>query len=165
MMPSIRSDVAIGRRMKGREMFIRPVLSRWSWRLGASARSLARVRGRCLRIDLAALVEAVLAVDDDLLAGGEALADGGDAVLDFRDLDVADLDGHVRLDDEEIFAIGAALQRTRGDGDGILVDADDEPRVDELARPQRLVGVVERALEADRAGRRVDLVVDEGELA
>src|SRR6185437_11626242 len=107
---------------------------------------MAGVGGRRLRIDLAALVEAVLAVDDDLLAGAEALADGGDALLDLGDLDVADLDGHVRLDDEEILAIGAALQRPRRDGDRALVDADDEPRVDELAGPQRLLGVVEGGL-------------------
>src|ERR1700736_4153335 len=114
MMPSINSEVAIGRRMKGCETFMRPRLSRWSWGswgYRAGAASAARARRRGLGRDLASLIEPVLAVDDDLLAGAQPLGDGGDAVLALRPLDVADLDGHVRLDDEEVLAVGPPRPR------------------------------------------------------
>jgi hypothetical protein len=47
----------------------------------------------------------------------------------------------------------------------VAPDLRQEPDVDELTGPQRLVGILEAGLVDDRRGRRVDLVVDHRELA
>ena len=64
--------------------------------------------------DLGAGGEPQLADGDDLLAGREAAGDDGVVALGARDLDVAQLDGQVRLDDVDVLAGRAALHRADG---------------------------------------------------
>src|SRR5580692_2734998 len=123
--PSISSEVAIGRRMKGSEM------------LTCAYPPSARRSGGVLRLrfDPNAVGEAVLAVDDDVLAGLQPLADHGDAVLDGGDLDGAALDRVVLADDIGEIAVRSlldGLRRHRGDAAAHLQH---QAHVDERAGP------------------------------
>src|ERR1700683_4105575 len=105
--PNINSDVAIGRRINGSEMFIGEgsyVMLRAAD--GRSARgALLRVRHPHPR----PLGQPVLPVDDDLLADIEPFGDDREAVLHRSDLDRAPFDRVVGLDDIGVIAVRADL--------------------------------------------------------
>src|SRR5215467_8761898 len=109
-MPSISSDVAIGRRINGSEIFM-AVRKYWSAGGGDSARG-ARLRGGDPHPR--ALGQPVLPVDDNLFAGLQALADDRNAILHRGHLDAAPLDRVARLDHVDVFAVGPFLHRLRG---------------------------------------------------
>ncbi len=97
-MPSINSDVAIGRRMNGSEMFIGNG-SRFNdlrLRVGREAEWIAGDQPdagpSAMRTYAPSVQPVLLAIDDDFLARLEALADNGKAVLDRGDLDRTALD-------------------------------------------------------------------------
>ena len=145
-MPAMTSTVITGRRTKISAMFTTAC---------APLPTLTLVPGR----------EPQLADGDDLLARLQAARDDGVVALGARDLDVAQLDGHVGLDDVDVLAVRAVLHRRRRRDDGVLLLVQRQHDVDELPGPERLVGIRELGLELDRAGRHVGGVVDERELA
>src|SRR5215467_273464 len=115
--PSIISEVAMGRRIKGSEMLIGGRLLVWKKGGGVGRRPVRlspggarRVRARSW-VDASAVGQPVLSVDDDPLAGCEALCHDGNAVLDRGDLDGAPFDRIVRLDRVGVMAVRAALHR------------------------------------------------------
>src|SRR5271170_4898999 len=57
------------------------------------------------------------------------------------------------------------LDRGRWHERGVLVDADGQPGRDREARPERIVLVLELRLQPQRAGRGVDLIVGDSQLA
>src|SRR5882672_4644524 len=98
-MPAINSDVAIGRSMKGLEMFT-PSFPSGLFRSDAGSR---------FGVDADAGPQLVLPVDDHALAGAEAGIDQGNAVAQLRHGDRPQLDGGIRLDDVGIGTLRPAL--------------------------------------------------------
>ena len=81
------------------------------------------------------------------------------------DLDGTRLDGVVRRHDPGEQPLRSALDRGIGDGERIVASFDQHPRIDEFARPQRVVVIGEHRLEPDGGGRLVDGVVDQQQRA
>src|SRR5712671_2271718 len=115
--------------------------------------------------DMGARLQLVLSVDHDLLVALEAGINESLAIADLRDLDWADGHGAVWIDDVGVGSFRALLHDRGGYGQAVMPRIQEQPRVDELARPEplRLVGKIR--LELDRAGRLQDLVVDEAKRA
>src|SRR6267154_3080289 len=115
--------------------------------------------------DMGARLQLVLSVDHDLLVALEAGINESLAIADLRDLDWADGHGAVWIDDVGVGSFRALLHDRGGYGQAVMPRVDEQPRVDQLARPEplRLVGKIR--LELDRAGGLQDLVVDEAQLA
>src|SRR5580704_19610406 len=103
----------------------------------------------------------VLSVDYDLLVRLEAGIDQRLSVADLRDLDWAEFHGAVRIDDISVGSVRTLLHDRCGNGQAVMPCIEEQPRVDEFARPEpmRLVGKIR--LELDRASRLQDLVIDE----
>src|SRR5258708_15738972 len=122
----------------------------------------------CLAVqdrEMRAGLQLVLPVDHDLLVGLEAGINERLAVADLRDLDWADCHGAVRIDHVRVGSLRALLHDRCGNGQAVMPCIEEQPRVDELARPETMRGVGKIRLELDRAGRLQDLVVDEAERA
>ena len=100
-------------------------------------------------------------IGDDLLARSQARAEQGHVVFGLGDGDRPRLDRAVLLHHIGEAAVWPGLQRRRRYGHAVGHGLDDEVRIDELAGPQGLVGIREFRFELDRAGRLVDLIVDE----
>src|SRR5438034_6929979 len=113
--PSINSEVAIGRRMKGSEMLIGDhpdsATDRASATRGAASSRGSRCRrGRGRREPHAgALRQPELALDDNPLAERETLPDHGDAVLHRGHLYRAPLDRAVFLDHISVLPVRTVL--------------------------------------------------------
>ena len=73
-----------------------------------------------------------------------------------RDRDGPQLHRLVGLDDEHVLSLLAGLHRGRRHDDRVRIGRQRHDDVDELAGPEPAVLVRERALDADRAGRRID---------
>ena len=158
--PAIRSDVATGRRMNGREGFIS------SRSRGPSPRAGARERSRrACRLHFRARLQLVDSLGHHDFSRGEPFRDRGGVALREPHLDRARLDGLILLHHEHERGLRAALDRGVRHENDALERVDEEPRVHELVRKERVVGVREDRLELHRAGRRVDLVVHRRELA
>ena len=97
-----------------------------------------------------AWLQLVLSVDHDLLVGLEPGVDQRLAVADLRDLDRPRFDRAVGIDDIGVGSVRTLLHNRRRNGQAVMPGIDEQPRVDELARPQpvRLVGKIR--LELDR---------------
>src|SRR3954468_24001789 len=110
-MPSIRSDVAIGRRIKGSEILIALVpCGRGACACARTeAASSGRRRFRFGQPHARPVGQAILPIDDDFLARRKPFGDDGDAVLHRGDLYRAALDGVVVLDDIGIGAVRSVL--------------------------------------------------------
>ena len=112
-----------------------------------------------------ALLQRIHALEHDAFARREPFGDGDALALRHAERDLADRRLAVGLDDVDEGPERRALDRgRRHDGRGtqrrqLQVD------VDELVREQLVVGVLEDRPEADRAGRRVDLVVHRAQRA
>ena len=87
---------------------------------------------------------------DDRFGGGRAVHH-----------DVAELDGLIRLHDEDERPLLAGLHRRCRHHGGVLLRRELHRDVDELPRPEPAIGVGKRALDLDRAGRGVHGVVHE----
>ena len=103
----------------------------------------------------------VLSVDDDLLVGLEAGVDERLPLADLRDLDRADRDGAVRVDDVCVGALRTLLHDRCGNGQAVMPRVEEQPCVDELTRPQQMLLVRKLGSQPDRAGGLDDLVVDQ----
>lgn len=122
-----------------------------------------RGRGGALVAHPGALGQPELSFDDDAFAGLEALADDGALADHAGDLHRPHGSRHVGLHDIEIVAVLPHLEGGRRHGNRVLLGPQGRHDVHELARPQPAVGVGHRRLQRDRAGRGVDIVVDEGD--
>ena len=166
--PAIRSDVAIGRRMKGRDGLIGPAAPTRSRRPAPEESrspaprppcprptrraSASRPASRRVERHLRARLELVDAVDHDDLSGGDPLPDH--RVVALRELhgDVAHLDRGIGLDDVHEDVLRAALKRGRRDDHDPVEGVDEEARVHELVRIQAAGLVLEEGLDLDGAG-------------
>ncbi len=115
--------------------------------------------------DAAVRRELVLPVDDHLLVGGEPGIDQRLAAADLGDLDGTHLHRTIGIDHIGEGALLPLLHGRSRDRETVVAGVEQQPHVDQLARPEPVRGVGELGLEADRAGRLQDLVVDERELA
>ena len=106
-------------------------------------------------------LQLVLSVDDDLLVGLEAGVDERLALADLRDLDRADRYGAVRIDHIGVGSLRALLHDRCGNGQAVMPRVEEQPRVDELTRPQQMLLVGKLGSQPDRTGGLDDLVIDE----
>src|SRR5215470_17349602 len=149
------------------------ITGRWMQSVGSDMSTLRDRSG--LRLRLSALrprngharsiVEPQLSVDHDAFAGTKPAGDDGPVAHSPIDAHQPQLDGRVVLDDEHIGAVLADLDGWARDHDRMGLHPEREIDVDELAGPQPDIVVRKRSLQRNRAGCRVDLVVDKGERA
>src|ERR1700704_442866 len=99
--------------------------------------------------DMRARLQLVLSVDHDLLVGFEAGIDQRLAVTDLRDLDWADCHGAVRIDDVSVRPFRTLLHDRCRNGQTVMSRIEEQPRVDELARPELVRRVGKIRLELD----------------
>ena len=134
----------------------------------AACRCPTKPRASPLRradLDLGAVLEARKAGRHHDVGRRHALGDDGKLLVLLRDGDGAHGNLVIAADDVDEGAFGAALHRRGRDHDHLFQRVEEQAHVDELARPQLQVLVGEVGLEADGAGRLIDLVVDHLELA
>ena len=122
------------------------------------ARPGVGLRGR--QFHLGALAQAIRAVDHDLVPDGQPLGDDGPRRVGRASDDLADRYGAVVLDDIDEAAHRAELDRGVGNDDGAGHGVDEQANVDELARKECVVRIGESRAQLERAGRRVDLIVE-----
>jgi hypothetical protein len=157
------SEVAMGRRMKGREGLIVP--------RSAAGPTFRRprppVRPRPLplltaapRNDLRARLELVDSLGDDRFSGRDALPDRRRIPLGQLHFDVAHLDGRIGLERPDEGGLRAALQRGGRNNHRVSKGVDEQPGVDELIREERGVLIREQGLDPNGSGSGIDLVVD-----
>jgi len=115
--------------------------------------------------DTRAGLQLVLSVDHDLLIGLEAGVNERLAAADLRDLDRPVLNRVVGIDDVGVGSTWTLLHSRCSDGQAVTPCIDEQPRIDELARPKPVRCVDKIRLELDRARGLQDLVVDEAEHA
>jgi hypothetical protein len=120
---------------------------------------------RLARLDTRARLQPVLAVDDDPVAGCQAIGDDCGALADVPDSHGANLDRIVGSDAKDICAVLSALDRLGRDHRGGIHGRDLHSCIDEFVGPQGPVRVVEQRLELDMPGALIDLAVDEDQLA
>src|SRR6202012_3231513 len=102
--------------------------------------------------------EAVHAVGNDRLPGGEAGRDHRVLAVARAERDLVHGDGLVRIDEIDEVAGRAALHRRRRYEHGLLQRVHQQAYVDEFVRVQRFVVVVEGRAQGDRTGGRGHLV-------
>src|ERR1700716_1944424 len=110
---------------------------------GFLCRLTGQDRHMCTRLQL------VLSVDHDLLVGLEAGINQRLAVTDLRDLDWADCHGTVGIDDISVGSFRTLLHDRCGNGQTVMSRIEEQPRVDELARPELVRRVGKIRLELD----------------
>src|SRR5215471_19234120 len=114
----------------------------------------------------AARLNAVLPVGDHELAGLDALVDNCRSFARNPDLEGPLLDLVIVFSDyKAIGPVGALLDGTCRNRDGISADIDFDADIDELSGPQCFVFVVEYRFVIDGAGCLIDLIVDHGEVS
>jgi len=115
--------------------------------------------------DLGAGLKLVLPVDHDLLVGVQPGVDERLPVADLSDGNRPDRDRVVGIDDVRVGSFRTLLHNRCSDGQAVMPRVEEQPHVDELARPEAMRFVGKVRLELDRAGRLQDLIVDEAERA
>ena len=111
-------------------------------------RRLPRRRVPCRIVTCAPGLQLVLSVGDDLFVGLEARVDECLPLADLRDLDRADRDRAIRIDHIGIGALRALLHDRSGYGQAVMPRVEEQPRVNELTRPQQMLLVGKFALAA-----------------
>src|SRR5215831_330110 len=114
-------------------------------------------RGVC---DWRVALELVLAVGHDALTPGKTRSDDRQIVVARPGLDRPRLGDVLAADGPDEEAIGPALDRGRGNDDGVAASFEQHPRIDEPAGPQLVVLIWKHRLEPDGRGGLVDGVVD-----
>ena len=84
-------------------------------------------------------LQLVLSIDDHLLVGLEAGVDECLAFADLRNFDRADRYGAVGIDHIGVGPLRALLHDRCGNGQAVMPRIEDQPRVDELTRPQQML--------------------------
>src|SRR5450631_1396487 len=110
--------------------------------------------------DMCAGLQLVLSVYHDLLIGLEAGVDESLPVADLCDCNWADCHGAVLIDHIHVGSLRTLLHDRCGNGQAIMPRIEEEPRVDEFARPQPMSLVRKVGLESYRASGLQDLIVD-----
>src|SRR5260221_12512077 len=139
--PAMTSTVITGRRTKSSERFISENLR--------------------LDFDLRSGTEAQLPLCDHPFAFFQTRRDDRAIAFDALDRHLAHLGGHIGLDHEHVLTGWAGLHRLGGHGQGVFLVVERYTYVDELAWPQRDFTLPEPRPQFDRAGARIDGVVDE----
>src|SRR6266478_5716416 len=127
-----------------------------------ASRSRDLRRGKC---DRGVALEPVLPVGHDAFTPGKTGGDDRQVVVALSGLDRARLGDVLAADGPDEETIGSALDRGRGNDDGVAASFEQHPRVDELAGPQLVVIVGKHRLEPDGRGGLVDGVVDQQQRA
>src|SRR5258706_8995924 len=138
--PAMTSTVMTGRRTKSSERFTDELR---------------------LDHDLRSGTEAQLPLCDHPFAFFQTRRDDGAVAFDALDRHLAHLGGHIGLDHEHVLTGWAGLHRLGGHDQGVFLVVELHPYVDELAWPQRVFTVPQPRAQFDRAGARIDGVVDE----
>ena len=134
--------------------------------VGLSALPLLAIGGRRLlagQFHLAAFAQAVRAAGHDGLADFETVGHGHFLAFGRTGLDVAHLHGVIRLHDVHEQACRATFERGRRNDDGVAQYVEQQADVDELVGKQAFVVVDEFGFRLDRAGGRIDLVIETGQ--
>src|SRR5262249_13758381 len=100
---------------------------------------------------------------NDPFIGLKTFVDQGLSLFDLGDFDGAHLDGLVVLDHEGVGAVGSALDDGGRDDKAVVAGGQQQAGVHELAGPETKIVIGKVRLQADGAGRRVDLVVDDSQ--
>ena len=106
-----------------------------------------------------------MTINDDPVTRCHTICNDRNALVDVADRYRADLDRIVGLDAIDIVAVLPALHRFGGDDRSGRHGRDLHSCVDEFARPQSTVRVVEQRLELHMSRARVYLAIDEDQLA
>src|SRR6202048_173799 len=115
--------------------------------------------------DMAAWLQLVLPVDDNLFVRGKAAIDQPRTVAGLRTRNRSRFDGAVGLDHVGIEALLALLNGSGRNRQSILPRIQQQPRIDQFPRPQPMRGIWKFGLELDRSGCLQNLVIDEIDLA
>src|SRR5258708_19336134 len=99
---------------------------------GRERGSVRRSRLRCRALYPRAVSQAVLPIDDDLLAGGKALRHYGNAVLSCGDINGSTLDRVVGLDDIHVRTVRPILDRLGPHGLDTAAHLQHYPHIDQL---------------------------------
>jgi hypothetical protein len=110
--------------------------------------------------DLRSLAQPVGAVDHDSIVGLQPRCDLDLITVGDAGLNLLNADRIVRLDQEDEGSWGAVLDRRDGGGCRVVERAHQQPSVDELIGKELFVGIGESGAKLDRAGGRIDQVVD-----
>src|SRR5258708_13136107 len=100
-----------------------------------------------------ARLQLVLSVDHDLLVGLEAGINQRLAVAYLRDLDWTDCHGAVRIDDIGVGSFRTLLHDRCRNGQAVMPDIEEQPRLDKLPRPQPVRRLGKIRLKLALAGR------------
>ncbi len=114
---------------------------------------------------MAAGLQLVLPVDDNLFVRGKSAIDQRLTVAGLRNRNLSRFDGAVGLDHVGIEALLALLNGSGRNRQSIVPRIQQEPRIDQFPRPQPMRGVWKFGLELDRAGCLQNFVIDEIDLA
>src|SRR5262249_2713250 len=109
--------------------------------------------------------ELVLAVGHNAFTPGKTRSDDRQIVVAWPGLDRLRLGDVLAADGPDEEAIGSALDRGRGNDDGIAASFEQYTRIDELAGPQLVVLGWKHRFEPDGRGSLVDDVVDQQQRA
>lgn len=124
--------------------------------LGRGGRHVAAVVDH---FDFAAILQAVGAFHHHTVAGRQAFLDHGVVAIGIADHQWLDLDLPVAVELVDEGAVVAKLNRGRRRQHHVVQGVGEQVHVDELVGEQRLVLVIETALEFQGTGGHVDLVV------
>src|SRR6266581_313473 len=123
---------------------------------GRRTKSSDRFMAKNLRLDLDLRpgTEAQLSLCDHPLALFQTARDDRAVAFGALDGDHAQLSGHVGLDHEDVLAVGSGLHRSGRHDQGVVLVVELHPHVDELARPERVLAVLELRPQLDGSGAR-----------
>src|SRR5262245_23417139 len=110
-------------------------------------------------------LQLVLAVHHNAFARSEPIVNQCLASLDLRDLQRAQADRLILLNDESERPFRPALNNRRRHHHAVGARHEKQSRVDELAGPESEIVIGEGGFEFDGAGSGINLVVDDGEFA
>lgn len=119
----------------------------------------------CIDEHMRACLQAILIAGDDALVERETGIDDGQAGAFIADLQCPDLDGGIAFHHVGEGAVGPELHRGGGQGEHVARSAQQHARVDELPGPESVVRIGEDRFQLGRAGRLIDLVIDQRESA
>src|ERR1700721_542973 len=114
--------------------------------------------------DMAAGLQLVLPVDDNLFVRGKSAIDQRLTVAGLRNRNRSRFDGAVGLDHVGIEALLALLNGSGRNRTPILPRIQQQPRIDQFPRPQPMRGIWKFGLELDRAGCLQNLFIEKTHL-
>ena len=161
----------MGRRMNGSETFTAYLSS--GVRLCCRRRRPEVFRRHCrhrgvAQADLGTILQFVLAIDHNALAGLEALVNQGLALVDQAHFDRPHFNRLILFDNKRKRgqrSFRPALNHLGRHHHAVLANVKQQPGVDKLAGPQAQVRIGKSRFDLDRRGRDIDLVINDGQFA